>query len=158
MRRHLPRLFECAPVLQVGGDTGAAESVVAHFGGDAGRPHAPAHHLPGVDPIEPLAVKLRLAGAVWSVFDGLEEGDPPRVAQPATLDVLAEISLERVVAGHFVELSALLVEPHPQPALLVEDVAHVQAAGRGDAGEGQHHDPNQRPIQQSQHAMRVDGA
>ena len=40
---------------------------------------------------------------------------------------------ERVVTGHFVELAALLVEADPQPPLLVEDIAHVQAAGGADA-------------------------
>ena len=34
------------------------------------------------------------------------------------------------------ELAALLVEADPQPPLLVEDIADLQAAGGGDAGEG----------------------
>jgi Hemerythrin HHE cation binding domain len=38
-----------------------------------------------------------------------------------------------VAAGHLVELAALLVEPHPEPTLLVEDVGQLQAAGRGQA-------------------------
>jgi hypothetical protein len=38
MRRHLTRLLERTSVLEVGGDAGAPEGVVAHFGGDACRP------------------------------------------------------------------------------------------------------------------------
>ena len=34
MRRHLACLLERATVLEVGGDAGAAEGVVAHLGGD----------------------------------------------------------------------------------------------------------------------------
>jgi hypothetical protein len=52
-----------------------------------------------------------------------------------TLDVFGEVSLQRVVAGHFVELAALLVEPHPEPALLMEEVGHVQAAGGRNPGD-----------------------
>jgi len=70
------------------------------------------------------------------MFDGLEEGDPPCFAQSRMLDVFGEIALQRVVTGHFVELAALLVEADPQPPLLVEDIADLQAAGGGDAGEG----------------------
>jgi hypothetical protein len=29
------------------------------------------------------------------------------------------------MAGHLVELAALLIQPQPEPALLVEDVGHV---------------------------------
>jgi len=42
MRRHLTGLLQRAAVLQVGGDAGAAEGVVADFGGDADRLGAPA--------------------------------------------------------------------------------------------------------------------
>jgi len=73
------RAFQRAAVLQVGGDAGAAKSVVAHFGGDAGCLRPPPHHLPGVDPIERLAVKFRLDAAVRSILDGLEEGRPSRL-------------------------------------------------------------------------------
>jgi hypothetical protein len=45
-----------------------------------------------------------------------------------------------------VELAALLVEPYPEPALLMEDVGDVQAAGGGDAGEGEDHDADQGTV------------
>src|SRR5262249_6909881 len=75
MRRHLARLLERAAVLQVSGDAGAAEGVVADLRCDAGRLGATAHHCPGIT------------------------------------------------------IELLLVEPPPEPALLLEDVAHIHAAG-----------------------------
>src|SRR5262245_34864111 len=113
MRRHLPRLLERAAVLEIGRDPRAAEGVVADLRGDASRLGATAHHLPGVDAVEPLTVELRLPPAVGTNLDGLEERNSPSFAQPGTLDVFGEVALERMVAGHFVELAALLVEPHP---------------------------------------------
>jgi hypothetical protein len=47
-----------------------------------------------------------------------------------TLKVFGEVALQRVVAGHFVEFATLLVEPHPQPPLLVEDVLSLSMAAR----------------------------
>ena len=43
MRRHLARLFQRAPILELGRDARAAEGVVADCGGDAGRLGATAH-------------------------------------------------------------------------------------------------------------------
>src|SRR5262249_23686930 len=45
------------------------------------------------------------------------------------IDIFGEVALQRVTAGHLVELAALLVQPHPEPALLVKDVGDVQTAG-----------------------------
>jgi hypothetical protein len=42
--------------------------------------------------------------------------------------------------------------------LLVEDVAHVQAAGRGDAGKREHHHPDQRSVPWTHHVVGFDGA
>jgi hypothetical protein len=55
MRRTIWRAFSSVPaVLEVGRDAGAAEGVVAHFGGGAGRLGAPAHHGPSIGPVQPL--------------------------------------------------------------------------------------------------------
>jgi hypothetical protein len=78
--------------------------------------------------VEPLTIELRLPTTIRATFDGLEQGYPPGLGQPRTLDVFGEVALQRVVAGHFVELATLLMKTHPQPPLLVEDVGHVQAA------------------------------
>jgi hypothetical protein len=40
----------------------------------------------------------------------------------------------------------------------VEDVRHVRAAGRGDAGEREHHHPDQGMVPQPYHAVRLDRA
>ena len=47
---------------------------------------------------------------------------------------------------------------HPEPALLVEDVGHVQAAGHGDAREREHHDPDQGPVAKPRHVIRLNRA
>ena len=69
---------------------------------------AASHHLPGVDAVEPFPRQLRLPTSVGTMLEGLEEGDLPKFAQPGPLDVSGEVAIERVVAGHLVELAALL--------------------------------------------------
>src|SRR5215468_6641798 len=128
MRRHLARLLERAAVFQVGRNASAAEGVVADLRCDAGRLCATAHHSPSIVSVEPLTIELRLPTTIWAIFDGLEQGDPSGVRELGTLKVFGEVALQRVVAGHFVELAAFFVESHPQPLLLVEEVGHVQAA------------------------------
>src|SRR5215813_7901019 len=128
MRCLLARLLERAAVLEVGRDPRAAEGVVADLGCDAGRLGATAHHSPSIVSVEPPTIELRLPTTIRAIFDGLEEGNPTGLGQAGALNVLGEVALQRMMAGHFVELAALLVEPHPEPPLLVEDVAHVQAA------------------------------
>ena len=98
---------------------------------------------------------LSCASLIRATFDGLEQGDPSGVRELGTLKVFGEVALQRVVAGHFVEFAAFFVESHPQPPLLVEDVGHVHAAGRGHAGKGEHHDPDQGPVAQPQHVRTV---
>jgi hypothetical protein len=91
MRRHLARLHERATVFQVGRDPGAPDGVVALFGGDACRLGPPLHHLPGADAVEPFAGKFRQPTVAGAMFDGLEEGDAPGLAQSRTLDVFGEV-------------------------------------------------------------------
>src|SRR5262249_51681010 len=50
--------------------------------------------------------QLRLPTPIGAMLDGLEQGNPRDLAQPSLLDVFGQISLERVVAGHLVELAA----------------------------------------------------
>src|SRR5262245_6537423 len=115
MRRHLAGLLQRAPILEVGRDASAAEGVVADLRCDAGRPGVTAHHTPSIVSVEPLTIELRLPTTIRATFDGLEEGDPSGVREFGTLKVFGQIALQRVVAGHFVELAALLVQPHPEP-------------------------------------------
>src|SRR6516162_1226886 len=57
MRRHLARLLQRAAVLEIGGDAGAAEGVVAHFRGDASSLGAPAYYGPSVGSMQSLTVE-----------------------------------------------------------------------------------------------------
>src|SRR5262249_53226680 len=66
-RRHRAGFREGPAFLEVGCDASPATR----------RPGPPLHHLPGADPVEPLAVELRLPPAVGARLDGLEEGNPP---------------------------------------------------------------------------------
>jgi hypothetical protein len=50
------------------------------------------------------------------------------------------------------------VEADPQPPLLVENIADVQATGGGDAGEREHHHPDQGAVPQPYHGIRCDRA
>src|SRR5215470_11950981 len=77
MRRHLAGLLERAAVLEVGRDARAAEGVVAHMRGDAGRLGATAYHLPGIGPVQPFAVELRLPTTVGANLDGWKRGTLP---------------------------------------------------------------------------------
>jgi hypothetical protein len=89
------------------------------------------------DAVEPFAIELRLPTTVGANLDGLEEGDRRGFAQLGMLDVFGEVALERVMAGHLMELAALLVEPHPETPLLVEDVGQtVRSIEYYNEGEG----------------------
>jgi hypothetical protein len=50
-----------------------AEGVVADFRGDAGGLGPPAHHLPSIGPMQPLAVKLRLPTTVRANLSSASE-------------------------------------------------------------------------------------
>ena len=68
--------------------------------------------------MEPLTIELRLPTTIRATFDGLEEGDPSAgIRKLGTIKVFGQIALQRVVAGHLVELAVFLVEPHPEPPL-----------------------------------------
>src|SRR5262249_14439718 len=106
MRRHLTGLLQRAAALEVGRNASAAEGVVAHLRCDARRPGATAHHSPSIVSVEPLTIELRLPTTIRATFDGLEEGDPSGVREFGTPKVFGQIALQRMVAGHFVELPA----------------------------------------------------
>jgi len=48
---------------------------------------------------EPLAVELRLAATIGAHLDGLEEGHPPGLGQPGTIDVWVDANLPTGVSG-----------------------------------------------------------
>ena len=114
-----------------------------------GRP--PLDHAPGVDAVHRLF--RQRAGAASG---GAEQGGLAAVAEAGRLDISVEIGLEIVMRRHFMALAAFLMQPHP-PALAV-GVVVLDAHGddRADAGEGEGHHRNQRPIAQPDDGRRVD--
>ena len=68
------------------------------FGGDAGRLCAPPHHGPSVGVVEPLAVELRQAAAVWSILDGLEQG-PVSANRARTTYSVRSLRFRHVING-----------------------------------------------------------
>ena len=87
---------------------------------------------------------------------GAEQGSLAGVADAGRLDISVEIGFQIVMRRHLMALAAFLVQPHP-PALAV-GVVVLDAHGddRADAGEGEGHHRNQRPVAQPDHGRRVD--
>jgi hypothetical protein len=61
------------------------------------------------------------------------------------LDVILQVSLQMMVAGHAVFL-ALFVELDPQATMLPVNVRHGHVEGGPDAGEGESQKGDQRPV------------
>ena len=60
------------------------------------------------------------------------------------------------MAGHLVPLAALLVQPHPEAAVLHVGVLDPHPERRPDPGEGVDHEPDQGPVAQADHRRDVD--
>jgi hypothetical protein len=114
--RHLLRHFKLAAVAQILRDAGGAEDVATDLGCDAGVGRAPADH----------AVHVGLAHGAASNGAGLAFG---RCKQPRfrvhhshavllrrgveDFEVVVQMGFQLVMAGHFVALTTLLVQPSP---------------------------------------------
>ena len=151
MVRHLRGLLERPLVLEVGGDPGRAESMIADRRRDPGLPRPPADHLPGVR-LGERPVRQRFAVPV----DGPEHDPLAILPEAAAVEIVVEVGLEGVVAGHLVPLAALLVEPHPQPPVLGVEVLDLQRERGTDAGEAVDHQSDQRPVAEPDRFRRVD--
>jgi hypothetical protein len=53
------------------------------------------------------------------------------------------------MARHRMALAALLAQPHPQPAVLREDVLNCHAERSANAGKGINHEPDQGTVAQA---------
>src|SRR4051812_19188346 len=95
-------VLQRAAVLEVGGDAGGAEAVVADRGGDAGGGGAAADHGVGVGLRQGRAGELAGAAA-----DGAEQRPLRVAAQAGAVEVGGEVVIKVVVAGHLVPLAAL---------------------------------------------------
>ena len=62
----------------------------------------------------------------------------------AAVDVGVQITLKIVVAGHDVMLATLLLQAHPETAVLHEHVFDLHGERRANAREGIDHQANQR--------------
>jgi hypothetical protein len=60
------------------------------------------------------------------------------------------------MARHRVPLAALLAQPHPEAAVLREDILDRHAERRANPGEGIDHEPDQCAIAQTDDGRRVD--
>ena len=107
MVRHLRGLLKRAAVLEIRGDAGRPERVIADLGRDLGRPRSPLDHRIGVclgkgiagEPAERTAVGLKQQRL--------------RIAREArAVDIRVQIGFEIVMARHGVLLAALLVQAH----------------------------------------------
>jgi len=104
VRRHLRSFVKLAVIPEIGGDPGRAKAVVADQGLDAGLAGTPAHHLEGTRSRQPVRPQ-RLSAAHrrperWPFGLGAEIGH---------LEIIQEIDLEGMMAGHDVMLAALLI-------------------------------------------------
>ena len=151
MVRHRGGLFERAAVLQVGRDPGRPEGVIADLRLDAGRRGAPADHGVGV--------RLGQGGRgqrVRPAADRAEQRPLGIAGEPAAVDVVVQVGLEVVVAGHLVPLAALLVQPHPQPPVLDVDVLDLHRERRADPRERIDHEADQRAVAKADRRRHVD--
>ena len=74
------------------------------------------------------------------------------LGEPAAVDIGVQVGLKIVVAGHFVALAALLVQPHPQAAVLHVNVLDLHRERRADAREGIDHEADQGAVAQARPA------
>jgi len=129
VRRHRLRVFERAVVVEIGGDAGRPERMTADFGVEVGVPGAAADHAPGVDAVHRQS--RQLAGAAAR---GAEQGSPLRLPDPGRVQIGVEVGFEIVVvAGHFMDLAALLVQPHPPAFALPEIILDAHRDRGADA-------------------------
>jgi len=144
-------LFERAAVLEVGGDPGRAKREVADLGRDAGRSRAPTDHRVGV-----CLGQGRRRQRVGASADRPKQR-PLRIArEPAAVDIGMEVSLEVVVAGHFVALAALLVQANPKSAVLHVNVLNLHRERRADTRERIDHEADQGVVAKAYGRRYVD--
>jgi len=108
-------------------------------------------HAPGVDPVHRL-VRQR-AGATGG---GAEQGSLAGITETGRLYIGVEIGFEVVVRRHLMPLAAFLMQADPPALALGVVVLDVHGDDSADAGEGEGHDADQRPVAQPDHGRGVD--
>jgi hypothetical protein len=134
-------VLERAAIIEISGDAGGAEGVIADCRGNAGVARTALKHAPRVG----LGYRARCKNA--HAPDGGARERPLAVAGEAgCLDVVLKISLEIMLAGHAVFLAAFLVQADPQTAVLPVNIRHGHAEGRAYTREGKNEKADQRPV------------
>src|ERR1022692_3852670 len=141
VRGHLLRHFELAAVLQVSGNSGCAERMAPDQSLDAGsRSPAPDHevHLRLGDP--PGCELLRLTSGC------AEEGSAFLASDAGSIEVGRHVLFEVVMCWHLVTFSPFFMQPNPPAPTLEVPVLDIHASGGAHAGEGEHHEADERAI------------
>ena len=103
-----------------------------------------------------IAVHRLVGQRAGAAGGGAEEGALAVVADAGRLDIGVEIGFELVVRRHLMALAAFLVQPHPPALALGVVVLDAHGDDGADAGEGEGHDADQRPVAQADQGRRVD--
>ena len=151
MVRHRRRPFECAAILEIGGDSRRPEAVVAELGFNAGGRRAPADHRIGVCLRQHRAREL-----VGATADRAEQRPLGIVSEVGAVEICRQVFFEIVVARHRVALAAFFPQPYPQPAVLCVDILDRHAERRANPSEGIDHQPDQRAIAQTGMCRHID--
>ena len=142
VRRHCLAAFEGTAVVEIGCDPRCAERVTADFGVEAGVPHAPADHAPGVDAVHRRTGQLARAAA-----RGAEQGSPLCVRDPGGLKIGVEIGFE--IGGRASNGTCRLSREARPPALALSEVVFdARRHGGAHAREGIGHQRDRSAVAQ----------
>lgn len=136
--------FERAAVFQVHGDAGSAEAVVGDAAFEAGRLGTALDDTEGVDAAHALDGEL-----VGATARGAEEGRFWVLLQAGRRDVGVEVHFSLVVAGDFMEFSALFMEPQPSAFALEVVVLDEHPDRSGHPCKTVEHGGDERTVAQS---------
>src|SRR5579883_428136 len=143
VRGHSLGVFKGTTIVEIGSDPCGSEGVIANRRGDAGGLRAALKHAPGVG-----LGHTALAQHTRSSYCGPKNHSLAVVRNAGVVEVILQIALEVVVAGHGVLFTTFFVEANPEPAMLPVDVADVHPESRANAGEGVDEQGDQRPVAQ----------
>ena len=130
MSGHRLGVFQRAAIVEIGGDAGGAEGVITDRRRNIRIARAALQHAPGV------GLRHRAISQNAGAPDRRAKQRPIAIiGNFGGLEVVLQVSLEMVVAGHAVFLAAFFVEANPEAAVLPVDVRHRHAERRPDAGE-----------------------
>lgn len=151
VRRHRLRVLQRAARVQVDGDPGGPKRMAIDPALQAHRGGAALDHAVGVDPVHGVL------GQRAAVPHGrAEEGGLAAVPQCGGVEIGVQVRFEGVMRRHLVALAAFFVEPHPPALALGVVVLDAHGHHGANAGEGEHHQADERPVPQPDHGRGVD--